>query len=177
MKSEITFPVLRAKLVKIDKIIANSYNPNKVASPEMELLELSIREDGFTQPLVCYYDKKKDCYILIDGFHRYLIAKTRLELQEVPVTIIDKPLENGIASTIRHNRARGTHGIEKMSAIVQQLSANDWSDERIAKELGMDHEEVFRFKQRSGLKSAFSNHEFSKSWVEFEKRYYKGEDA
>ncbi len=101
----------------------------------MDLLELSIREDGFTQPLVCYHDKEQDKYILIDGFHRYIVA---------------------------------------MGNIVQQLVANEWSDERIAKELGMDREEVFRFKQRSGLKSAFSNHEFSKSWIEFEKRYYKG---
>jgi ParB-like chromosome segregation protein Spo0J len=156
--SDIDFPVLAAKLIPVSKIHANTYNPNTVAAPEMDLLELSIREDGFTQPLVCYHDKEQDKYIL----------------PSVPVTVIDKPFENRIASTIRHNRARGTHGIEKMGNIVQQLVANEWSDERIAKELGMDREEVFRFKQRSGLKSAFSNHEFSKSWIEFEKRYYKG---
>ena len=166
--------MLAAKLIPVSKIHANTYNPNTVAAPEMDLLELSIREDGFTQPLVCYHDKEQDKYILIDGFHRYIVAKDRLELPSVPVTVIDKPFENRIASTIRHNRARGTHGIEKMGNIVQQLVANEWSDERIAKELGMDREEVFRFKQRSGLKSAFSNHEFSKSWIEFEKRYYKG---
>lgn len=85
----------------------------------MDLLELSIREDGFTQPLVCYHDKEQDKYILIDGFHRYIVAKDRLELPSVPVTVIDKPFENRIASTIRHNRARGTHGIEKMGNIVQ----------------------------------------------------------
>ncbi|WP_164548398.1 ParB N-terminal domain-containing protein, partial [Enterococcus faecalis] len=98
------FPVLAAKLIPVSKIHANTYNPNTVAAPEMDLLELSIREDGFTQPLVCYHDKEQDKYILIDGFHRYIVAKDRLELPSVPVTVIDKPFENRIASTIRHNR-------------------------------------------------------------------------
>lgn len=169
----IDFPVLNVKLISINKIIANDYNPNKVASPELKLLELSITEDGFTQPLVCYYDKKKDNYILIDGFHRYYVAKNRLSLTEVPVTVINRSLENRMASTIRHNRARGTHGIRKMELIVQKLVASNWSDEEIAMKLGMDIEEVFRFKQVSGLKEAFSNHEFSRSWIAFENKHYK----
>ena len=170
---KIDFPVLNVKMVRLSQIVANDYNPNKVASPEMKLLELSIVEDGFTQPLVCYYDKVKDRYILIDGFHRYLVAKEKLFLKEVPVTVIDKPLENRIASTIRHNRARGVHGVTEMENIVQRLIKIGWSDKRISKELGMDIEEVFRFKQSSGLKAAFSNHSFSKSWSAFENKYYK----
>ena len=176
MRGKIAFPVLAVKMVPLNKIHANHYNPNKVAEPELELLELSIREDGFTQPLVCYFDNEKEGYLLIDGFHRYQVAKERLNLKEVPVTVIDKPLENRMASTVRHNRARGTHGIEKMSKIVQQLVANGWADERIAKELGMDAEEVFRFKQSSGLKRAFSNHQFSRSWSDFEKKYYQKQE-
>lgn len=169
----IEFPVLSVKLVSLSKIIANDYNPNRVAPPEMDLLELSIIEDGFTQPLVCYYDKNSDKYILIDGFHRYRVSKERLGLSEVPVTVIDRSLENRITSTIRHNRARGTHEVNKMELIVKKLVNNGWDDIKISKKLGMDIEEVFRFKQVSGLKEAFSNHEFSKSWVAFENKYYK----
>lgn len=172
----IQFPVLNVKLVSLNKIIANDYNPNKVAPPEMDLLELSIIEDGFTQPLVCYYDENFDRYILIDGFHRYRVAKERLSLFEVPVTVINRSLENRIASTIRHNRARGTHEISKMEVIVKNLVDKGWSDIEIGKKLGMDSEEVFRFKQASGLKELFSNHEFSKSWIAFENRYYKNSD-
>lgn len=170
---KITFPVLNVKMVLLSQIVANDYNPNKIASPEMKLLELSIIEDGFTQPLVCYYDKLNDKYILIDGFHRYLVAKEKFLLKEVPVTVIDKPLENRMASTIRHNRARGVHGVKEMGVIVQKLINSGWNDEKISLELGMDLEEVFRFKQSAGLKAAFSNHDFSKSWRAFEKKYYK----
>ncbi|EHQ8829090.1 ParB-like nuclease domain-containing protein, partial [Enterococcus faecalis] len=168
-------PVLNVKLVPLTKIIANDYNPNKVAPPEMDLLELSIIEDGYTQPLVCYYDGNFDRYILIDGFHRYRVAKERLSLSEVPVTVINRSLENRIASTIRHNRARGTHEVGKMEVVVKNLVDKGWNDTKIAKKLGMDMEEVFRFKQSSGLKEAFSNHEFSKSWISFENRYYKSD--
>ena len=172
-KNMIEFPVLNVKLVSLNKIIANDYNPNKVAPPEMDLLELSIIEDGFTQPLVCYYDENSDKYILIDGFHRYRVSKERLGLSKVPVTIINRSLENRMASTIRHNRARGTHEVNKMEIIVKELVSKGWNDKKIAEKLGMDLEEVFRFKQTSGFKEAFSNHEFSKSWVAFEKKYYK----
>lgn len=173
MNRKIDFPVMGVKLVPITKIYANDYNPNRVASPEMDLLELSISEDGFTQPVVCYHQEKDDKYILIDGFHRYRVAKERLDLEFVPVTVIDKPIEERMASTIRHNRARGTHEINGMELIIQNLVTKGWSDKRISKELGMGIEEVFRFKQSSGLKNAFSNHTFSKSWIAFEERYYK----
>lgn len=158
-------------------IEANDYNPNHVASMELNLLELSIREDGFTQPLVCYYDKQKNKYILVDGFHRYIVAKNKLRIKQVPVVTIDKPLEQRMVSTIRHNRARGTHGIDQMGVIVNLLNKNGWSDKEIGKQLGMQLEEVIRFKQTLGLKEAFLNHEFSKSWVTFEEKYYSQSES
>lgn len=171
MKEKIEFPVLNVKLVDIEKVEANNYNPNKVAPPEMKLLKLSIEEDGYTQPIVAYYDNENDKYIIIDGFHRYRCAKEYFKLPKIPVAVVDKPLSNRIASTIRHNRARGTHGIRAMSDIVLSLIEQGWSDADIAKHLGMEAEEVLRLKQITGLPQAFANHHFSKSWEEFESKY------
>lgn len=168
---KINFPVMDVKMVAIEKVVANDYNPNSVAPPEMKLLRLSIEEDGYTQPIVTFYDKKNDKYIIVDGFHRYRCAKEYFKLKEIPITTINKSLENRIASTIRHNRARGTHAIKGMSTIVLELIQTGWSDSNIAKHLGMDAEEVLRLKQITGLKQAFSNHEFSKSWEEFESKF------
>lgn len=166
---KIQFPVMDLKMIPMDKIEANDYNPNKVATPEMKLLELSIKEDGYTMPIVVYYDSNKDKYIIVDGFHRFTVGK-KLNIDAIPATIIDKPLENRMASTIRHNRARGTHQIRNMSDIVVDLINSGWTDEQIAKQLGMDAEELIRLKQISGLKSAFMDHEFSKSWEEFKSK-------
>ena len=122
--NKITFPVLNVKMVDINKVVANDYNPNKVAPPEMKLLKHSIEEDGYTQPIVTYYDKDHDQYIVVDGFHRYRCAKEYFGLKQIPVVTIDKDLKNRMASTIRHNRARGTHQITDMSKIVIDLSNN-----------------------------------------------------
>ena len=166
--SEIKFPVLNVKMVNISKVVANDYNPNKVAPPEMKLLRHSIEEDGYTQPIVAYYDKDNDRYIVVDGFHRYRCAKEYFHLKEIPIVEINKDIKNRMASTIRHNRARGTHQIIDMSKIVIDLSNNGWEDDQISKHLGMELDEIIRLKQISGLKEAFSNHIFSKSWEEFE---------
>ena len=166
--SEIEFPVLNVKMVNIDKVEANDYNPNKVAPPEMALLRHSIEEDGYTQPIVTYYDKKKDKYIVVDGFHRYRCAKEYFDLKQIPIVTIDKGLENRMASTIRHNRARGTHQIIDMSNIVLVLTKNGWGEKEISKNLGMELDEVIRLKQITGLKDMFSEHKFSSSWEEFE---------
>lgn len=174
---KITFPVLEVKMVPIKKVFANDYNPNKVAPPEMILLKHSIEQDGYTQPIVTYYDKKNDEYIIVDGFHRYRCAKEYFNLEEIPVVVINKTLKNRMASTIRHNRARGTHQIKDMSIIVKDLTSFGWSDEKICDELGMELDEVIRLKQITGLKEAFQNHEFSKSWDEFEKKYYSEEEV
>jgi ParB-like chromosome segregation protein Spo0J len=168
--TRIEFPVLNVRMIPINKIRANDYNPNKVATPEMKLLKHSIEEDGYTQPVVCYYDESDDMYEIVDGFHRYTVAIKYFDLKEIPCTIINKSIENRMASTIRHNRARGTHQINNMSEIVVDLSSKGWTDIEICNHLGMDLDEVIRLKQVSGLKEAFANHEFSKSWVEFKEK-------
>ena len=159
----IKLPIMNVKLVPIEKIIANNYNPNKVASEEMKLLELSIVEDGYTQPIVTFYDKEQDLYIIVDGFHRYSVGK-KLNLKELPIVVIDKAIDDRIASTIRHNRARGSHQIDAMSEIMKILIESGKSDSWIAKHLGMDKDEVLRLKQLTGLAELFKNQEFSKSW-------------
>lgn len=166
----IDFPCLGVKLIPTGKVVSNDYNPNKVATPEMKLLRLSIELDGVTMPIVTYYDKDQDIYIVVDGFHRYTILKDYLKSDVIPVVVIDKPLDERMGSTIRHNRARGTHQIRSMSDIVLELSKDGWTDDEICKKLGMELDEVIRLKQITGLKEAFANHQFSKSWEEYEKR-------
>ena len=159
-------PVYNVRAVPVEKVVANNYNPNVVAPPEMKLLELSIWEDGFTMPCVCYYDKAQDKYILVDGFHRYTVLKTSKRIYQrekglLPVVVIDKDLSNRIGSTIRHNRARGTHNIELMSNIVAELDKAGMSDQWIMKNIGMDRDELLRLKQISGLAELFANSSFS----------------
>lgn len=171
--NEIGFPVLNVKMVDIDKVVANDYNPNKVAPPEMRLLKHSIEEDGYTQPIVTYYDEEKDIYIVVDGFHRYRCAKEYFNLKQVPIVTINKNIENRIASTIRHNRARGTHQIMDMSNIILLLTKKGWSEDQIAMHLGMELDEIIKLKQITGLKDMFADHVFSKSWEDFEKNILK----
>lgn len=161
-------PVYNVKAVPVEKIRANSYNPNSVASPEMQLLYQSIKEDGYTMPIVCYYITEGDYYEIVDGFHRYTIMKTHKDIYEreggmLPVVTIDKDLSNRMASTIRHNRARGTHSIELMSNIVAELTKSGMSDAWILKNIGMDADELLRLKQVSGLAELFMNRNYSES--------------
>ena len=153
-------PVYNVKAIPVEKIQANDYNPNVVAPPEMKLLELSIWEDGFTMPCVCYYDQEKDNYILVDGYHRYQVLKTSKRIYQrenglLPVVVIDKEL------SIRHNRARGAHNIELMCNIVAELDRAGMSDQWIMKNIGMDRDELLRLKQISGLADLFANKDFS----------------
>ncbi len=162
-------PAYRVIRVPVEKIQANSYNPNKVSPPEMRLLTKSILEDGYTMPIVCYYIAEDDRYEIVDGFHRYMAMKQSPEIAEregdcLPVSVIDKPLSERIASTIRHNRARGAHVIDLMVDIVRQLTEAGLSDDWIMKNIGMDTDELLRLKQISGLASLFANRDFSKSW-------------
>ena len=159
-------PVYNVIAVPVEKVYANDYNPNVVAPPEMKLLELSIWEDGFTMPCVCYYDKENDKYILVDGFHRYQVLKTSQRIFErekglLPVVVIDKDLSRRMSSTIRHNRARGAHNIELMCHIVAELDKAGMSDKWIMKNIGMDRDELLRLKQISGLADLFANRDFS----------------
>lgn len=161
-----TSPVYHVRAVPIDKIRANAYNPNIVAPPEMRLLELSIWEDGYTSPCVCYYDPANDLYELVDGYHRYLVMKTSRRIYEreqglLPVVVIDKDLSNRMASTIRHNRARGTHSVELMTNIVAELKQAGMTDAWIMKNIGMDRDELLRLKQLSGLAALFADKSFS----------------
>lgn len=161
-------PVYNIKKVPIEKIQANSYNPNSVAPPEMKLLYQSIKNDGYTMPIVCYYLKDIDKYEIVDGFHRYTIMKKHKDIYErengyLPVVVIDKDISNRMASTIRHNRARGSHSIELMTNIVSELVESGMSDAWILKNIGMDADELLRLKQLSGLASLFKDREFSKS--------------
>ena len=159
-------PVYGVRAVPVEKVVANSYNPNVVAPPEMRLLELSIWEDGYTMPCVCYYDAANDRYELVDGYHRYLMLKTSKRIYErerglLPVAVIDKDLSDRMASTIRHNRARGTHNIELMSEIVAELTRAQMSDQWIMRHIGMDRDELLRLKQITGLAALFADREFS----------------
>lgn len=156
--------------VPSDQVVANDYNPNSVAPPEMKLLEISIQEDGYTQPIVAcgsggYYE-------VVDGFHRNRIGKECKAVRDrlfgrLPVSIIKPEREDKsdrIASTIRHNRARGKHQVGAMSDIVLELSRRNWSAEKIGRELGMDPDEVLRLKQITGLAELFLDVEFSEAW-------------
>lgn len=162
-------PVYNVLSIPIEKIRANSYNPNSVAPPEMKLLEISIWEDGYTMPVVCYYLKDDDVYEIVDGYHRYTILKTSDRIRErekgmLPVVVIDKDISNRIASTIRHNRARGSHDIELMSNIVSELVQSGMSDAWIQRHIGMDSDELLRLKQITGLSILFKDMEFSEAW-------------
>lgn len=162
-------PVYNVIAVPIEKIKPNNYNPNKVAPSEMKLLYESIKEDGYTMPVVCYYSKAKDFYLIVDGFHRYQIMLDYPDIYErekgmLPVSVINKPLDKRMASTIRHNRARGSHDVDLMSNIVKELHELGRSDAWISKHLGMDKDEILRLKQITGIAALFRDIKFGKAW-------------
>lgn len=165
-----TEPVDCVIWVPNDQVEANDYNPNKVAPPEMRLLQLSIQEDGYTQPIVVY--GMNDYYEVVDGFHRNRVGKECEDIKErihgyLPVVVINSDRADRadrIAATIRHNRARGKHIVSGMSDIVLELSRRNWNDEKIARELGMEPDEVLRLKQISGLAELFVDKDFSEAW-------------
>ena len=163
-------PVECVQWVKSDLVIANDYNPNSVAPPEMQLLHTSIQEDGYTQPIVVW--QHDGIYEVVDGFHRNRVGKEYDDIKErihgyLPVVVINGDREDKgdrIASTIRHNRARGKHKVEAMSDIVIELKRRNWSDAKIGRELGMDADEVLRLTQITGLAEMFADKDFSQAW-------------
>lgn len=163
-------PVECVQWVKSDLVIANDYNPNSVAPPEMQLLHTSIQEDGYTQPIVVW--QHDGIYEVVDGFHRNRVGKEYADIKErihgfLPVVVINNDREDKgdrIASTIRHNRARGKHKVEAMSDIVIELKRRNWSDAKIGRELGMDADEVLRLTQITGLAEMFADKDFSQAW-------------
>lgn len=166
-----TEPVDCVQWIRSDKIEANDYNPNSVAPPEMKLLEHSIASDGYTQPIVAW--TKEESFEVIDGFHRNRVGKESKKIKKrihgyLPVVVVNQEREakgDRIASTIRHNRARGKHKVDAMSDIVLDLKKRNWSDQKIGRELGMDPDEVLRLAQITGLAEMFADKEFSKAWV------------
>lgn len=161
-------PVYNVKAIPLEKIRANSYNPNSVAEPEMALLETSIWEDGYTMPVVCYYLPQEDIYEIVDGYHRYTTLKTSKRIRErenglLPVVVIDKDESGRMASTIRHNRARGEHSVELMSNIVSELVSSGMSDQWIKKHIGMDQDELIRLKQITGIAALFKDKSFTEA--------------
>tara|TARA_Y100001972_G_scaffold30349_1_gene37390 strand:- start:8256 stop:9407 length:1152 start_codon:yes stop_codon:yes gene_type:complete len=168
--------------VKNDLVVANDYNPNKVAPPEMELLEVSIMNDGYTQPIVTWQNEEKGKTEVIDGFHRNRVGKESKIVNKrvkgyLPIVNIRKEQSgknDRIASTIRHNRARGKHQVDAMSEIVIELKNRNWTNKRISNQLGMDEEEVLRLCQVSGLEHLFSDRDFSEAWIseDSDEKYY-----
>lgn len=162
-------PVYSIISVPIEKIEPNTYNPNTVAPPELKLLYDSIKEDGYTMPIVCYYDEIRDVYVIVDGFHRYRVMLDYSDIYEreggvLPVSVIDKTIDCRMASTIRHNRARGSHDVDLMGNIIRELHELGRSDVWISKHLGMDRDEILRLKQITGLAALFRDVEFGKAW-------------
>jgi len=175
-------PVDCVQWIRSDLVSANDYNPNSVAPPEMKLLEHSISEDGYTQPIVSW--EKDDGYEVVDGFHRHRVGKESPIVRErvhgyLPAVVINGDRQDKgdrMASTIRHNRARGEHRVESMAEIVVELKRRFWNDEKIAKELGMEPDEVLRLTQVTGLAGLFADREFSQAWEADSFKEIEGED-
>jgi ParB-like chromosome segregation protein Spo0J len=176
-------PISYVRWVPIEKVQANDYNPNSVASKEMQLLYTSISHDGYTQPIVTIYDESIDKYIIVDGFHRYFTCKANPDILErnfgcLPIVVIEKDINDRMAATVRHNRARGAHSVTGMSNMVFEMLKNGWKDSDICNELGMEPEELLRLKHITGFSKLFANKEFSPAWktmtmIKLEKQYEK----
>ena len=165
-----TQPVDRVLWIPIDQVQSNDYNPNAVAKVEMQLLATSIRHDGYTQPIVSIYDDTAGRYVIVDGFHRYFTMKASPDILEstggyLPIVEIDKPINDRMASTIRHNRARGKHSVAGMSSMVFEMLDNGWADEEICNELGMSPEELLRLKHVTGFSKLFADAKYRNAWT------------
>ena len=162
-------PVDWVRWVPIEQVRANGYNPNSVATNEMRLLYVSIAADGYTQPVVCIYDKTDDMYEIVDGFHRYSTAKLNDDIRArlggmLPVVVLDKDINDRMASTVRHNRARGKHSVAGMASMVFSMLEQGWDDAQICKELGLEAEELLRLKHVTGFSKLFENVEYRRAW-------------
>lgn len=161
-------PVDRVIWVPIEKVRANNYNPNTVAPQEMHLLYTSIREDGYTQPVVCYYDESEEKYIIVDGFHRNLIVRKYKDIYDrnhglLPIVVIDKEISDRMASTVRHNRARGAHSLDGMTNIIYQMMKDGKSEYEICTKLGIEPREFVKLKYITGFAKMFKNYEYEKA--------------
>ena len=164
-----TQPVDRIRWVPIEKVTPNDYNPNSVAKVEMGLLYTSILHDGYTQPVVTVYNPERDLYEIVDGFHRYYTCKSNKDIRErnhglLPIVVIDKEINDRMASTVRHNRARGKHSVDGMASMVFSMLDEGWTEAQICRELGMEPEEVLRLKHITGFSKLFENSEYRRAW-------------
>jgi hypothetical protein len=176
-------PVNLVRWVPIEKVHANDYNPNSVAKNEMRLLYVSISHDGYTQPVVTVYDEAKDQYVIVDGFHRYTTMRLNQDIYDLnygllPVVVIEKSINDRMASTVRHNRARGKHSVSGMANMVFQMLDNGWKDDAICAELGVEPDELVRLKHVTGFSKLFENTEYRLAWetkrqIELRKQYEK----
>jgi len=162
-------PVNRVKWVDINEVSPNDYNPNSVAKKEMGLLYTSILHDGYTQPVVTIFDEEKQKYIIIDGFHRYFTCKSNQDILDrnkgrLPIVVLNKNINDRMASTVRHNRARGMHSVTGMSSMVFSMLENGWIDADICNELGMSVEELVKLKHITGFSKLFQDKEYSQAW-------------
>lgn len=163
-------PVADVRWVPLEKVSPNDYNPNSVAKIEMGLLRTSIMHDGYTQPVVTVYDQERDLYVIVDGFHRYYVMKTTPEIRErtgglLPIVVINKGMNDRMASTVRHNRARGKHSVEGMASMVFGMLDNGWGDAEICNELGMSPEELLRLKHITGFSKLFEDAPYRQAWM------------
>lgn len=162
-------PIDLVKWVPIEMVCPNDYNPNSVASKEMRLLYKSIKHDGYTQPVVTIWDEEKQKYVIIDGFHRYYTCKTNKDILErnqgtLPIVVLKKDINERMAATVRHNRARGEHSVQGMSNMVFEMLKNGMSDVDICNHLGMEADELIRLKHITGFSKLFKDKEYSKSF-------------
>jgi hypothetical protein len=167
--SEIKQPIDFVRWIPIDKVSPNDYNPNSVAKIEMGLLYKSIKHDGYTQPIVTIYDKEKDKYVIVDGFHRYFTCKTNKDIYErnkghLPCVVIEKDINERMAATVRHNRARGEHSVAGMGNMVFEMLENGWTETEICNHLGMEPEEILKLKHITGFSRLFENVNYQQSW-------------
>ncbi len=163
-KGDIKLPCLDVRIVDINQVQANNYNPNAVSNQNMALLEESIVANGFCFAVVTIWDEDIEKYVIVDGFHRYLIFRDYLQAQEIPIIVLEHTIAQRMAATVQFNRARGVHQVELMGDLVQALVQQGVEDDQIATQLGMELEEVFRLKQITGIAELFKNQIYSKSW-------------
>jgi len=164
-----TQPIDLVRWVPVEQVQANDYNPNSVARNEMRLLYVSISHDGYTQPVVTYWDEEIQKYVIVDGFHRYTIMRTNRDIYDanqgrLPIVVIDKDINDRMASTVRHNRARGKHSVAGMGQIVFNMLRNGATDEEVCAEVGLEAEELARLKYVTGFAKLFEGTEYGQAW-------------
>jgi ParB-like chromosome segregation protein Spo0J len=162
-------PINNVQWIPIEQVQANDYNPNSVAPNEMRLLYVSIKADGYTQPVVTIFDKNIEKYVIIDGFHRYSIMRNHQDIYDMceghlPCVVLEKDINERMAATVRHNRARGKHSVAGMSNMVFQMLQNGRSDQDICNELGLEPEELLRLKHITGFSKLFADEQYSEAW-------------